>query len=172
MVQVFQIFQDLVAELEGKLTINGHSEDLLHQSLAQESIYKLYFSYMEENMCIEYVLGATHYAAIAVFIESDKKLPEFEITTRTPFMSLFKGKKNRVQIKSEDKAIREKIESNPSFIELSELSANTRFVPYTFGKSRDLGYEMKTEYHLEFSERTQELKPLIQFHKDLIDILV
>jgi hypothetical protein len=99
-------------------------------------------------------------------------IPEFKFTTRSPFMTLFRGKMNRVQIKCDDSKLKDKIESNPHFIELKDFSAKFGFEPFTFEKVKNLRYEMKTEYSLQFQERTQELPSLIQFHKALIDFVI
>jgi hypothetical protein len=49
LIQLLQIFQDLASKLNGKLSVNGYSEELLYQSFAQESIYRLSFPYNNED---------------------------------------------------------------------------------------------------------------------------
>lgn len=171
MINLFEIFKTIAAEESGRLTINGDDEELEKQANAQESIYRLYIPYKKEEICVEYAVGAQHVASTSLILETMTNCPEFEITTRSPFFILFMGKKDRIKVSCKDLKLKKKISLNPHLAQINKLSDNTAFEPNTFAENKKFGFEIRTEYHLVFPKRTKEIRPLIQFYKDLIDYL-
>jgi hypothetical protein len=171
LIQLLKIFKSLAIEFNASLTINGYPHDLEKQSEAQRSHYKLLIPYKKETLSLEYMVGAQHTASMSIIVEEITEKCAFEVTTRSHFMSLFSGKANKVQVKSENLDLKRMIESNEHFLEMKRLIQNSRFEPLIFGKYTRDGYLMKTEYHLVFPKRTQEIHSLIHFHQALIDFV-
>lgn len=61
------------------------------------------------------------------------------------------------------------LKKNIALNQLNLIAQNTAFSPAISGKYSDNTYFIITKYHLQFSNWTQVLEPIIEFYKTCID---
>lgn len=136
-----------------------------------QSTYHLSFKYRGEKITINNLLGSQSYGEVIVELSDTKDNMNFSIETKSSFISLFSLKKGRFNIQSKNNELKSFLNTNSQLKTLHAIIEDTQFEPNFYGEKTKNGYLLKTEYHLQFPERSEVLQPLIDFYKALIDEL-
>ncbi len=132
-------------------------------------IFILDLSYKECPIKIKNTTGTAYYGLITSKILTNNKPLEFELTTRSHLSTLFWRKNDRFKIETDYTTLNQFLKNSTSLSKLNQIAKKTKFHPLIKGEFQSDGYKLTTKYHLEFSDWTQVLVPLINFYKEFID---
>lgn len=147
---------------DGNISLTGgvHSPDV-------EFIIK--FVYQGCEVVIINKTGYNYYGNVISKFKATKTSLGFDLYTKSHFARLFSRKKEQFKIESIDENLNHLLNKSPALKELAKIAKNTVFEPMIIGTYVNDYYELRTEYHLQFSNWTQVLEPLIAFYKEFID---
>ena len=130
-------------------------------------IYLVKFTYKDCEFSVLNTTGTSYEGNITCKLASGLQSIPFEITTISHLANLFRRKKSRFQIKSENENISYFLNQNQTIKKLSAIAHKHNYSPWFFCDTNEK--KLVTKYHLEFDDWTQVIEPTIQLYKDLID---
>lgn len=168
-----KILEEIAEEENGSYT---YEEETLPQSSwgesTEEGHHKLQIEYKGIKIRLIFTTKTHCLAQVEFILPTQENKLTFEMTTKSPLMSLFFRRKNPIQVKTKDPELKQYLEEHPGFESMNEKAKAYAFEPFIVGKNTINGYLVRTEFHLQFPERTEVVRPLILFYKGLIDRLV
>lgn len=133
------------------------------------STYKLTVSHKGNTFWLKNTFGNSDRGELELYLPKLSGRSEFEITTKSHFMTLFSKKKQRLNISCEDETIVYILTRALNASWLNEYLQKAAFDPYIKGENVDGKFRIRTEYHLIFEGKHEVIKPLINFYKTLIE---
>ncbi len=161
-------FKEIAKKENGKFYLHDKNISIGGGVRSPNIIYKLKFSYNNNNFIITYQVGNTNVGTIHCELSKSLKPIEFEINSISHLKNLFLRKKNRLKVKTSDENFSCFINNNHSFEALNQIASKENFSPYIYSKLNN-SWSIISEYHLEFSDWTQTVEPSIDFIKNIID---
>lgn len=162
-------FTEISTVENGELNISEKIHTAGMGRRAFQTIYHLVLNYKGEQFTIKNLIGAQSYGEITMELNDVNEGVDFNIETKSPFLSLFSFNKERLNITCKNEQLKMFLNTNRSIKKLLEIIEETQFEPSITGKAVDGKYILKTVYHLQFPERTVVIEPLIGFYKSIID---
>ncbi len=166
-----QLFEAIAEEEKAEFIFNNELYSLGDDATTPEKIFKLAAEHKGADFWIRNILGTQAVGEAELLIKSPILLPEFEIKSKSHFASIFSRKKSRLKIHCENPTLDLFLHKSPELSLLHDLIKETQFEPYITGENKLDGFLIRTEYHLQFVERTEVIRPLFHFYKKLIDQL-
>jgi hypothetical protein len=158
-------FETLAEQENGKLTINSENVSTNIGAKSPSIIYKLRLNYKECEIIINYKTGTSFVGNINCKLSKNIKATPFEINTISQLKSLFYRKNNRFKIITKKEYFYNFLINNEPLKYLNQVSIKENFTPIIICETNNID----CEFHLEFKNPTQVVKPLIEFLKNVID---
>lgn len=133
--------------------------------------YRLDIKHKGETIIVTNMLGAQSYGRINLEINNSTFQYPFKITTIDHLEALIFFKKDRMKIKCKDISLKVFLDRSQDLDDMKYFLKATTFSPTIEGKFKDGTYTILTEYHINFPERGEVIRPLIDLYKSLIDYI-
>lgn len=162
-------FEKLAEEENGQFHEQNKKYYGRGMSHAPVSKYLLKVVYRDQEVSVLYELGNYNLAKVECILSSGLGVPEFRIKTKGQFWLIFNKTKDKFEIECENSNFKEWLLNRLKILGLDRISRDSLFEPKIFGRKEEGGFEIVTKYHLEFSNKENVIRPLIEFYKALID---
>ncbi len=169
---LIKFFQNFSETENGKLTVFRNTVKAGLGTKAPESGFHLVIPYKEKIITIKYDVSLGAVGLIKCSLDLNKNAPNFEIYTKSHFMTLFSFSKNRFKFKSNNLHLNSILNTSSNILQLKEITKETQFELQLEGKFNEDTFVLKTEYTLLLEDKTSMLAPLISLFKELIDFYV
>jgi hypothetical protein len=136
------------------------------------TISRLMISIPYENHIIELVneFGLSNTAKVEMKIQNGT-IPDFEISNRSHLMNLFSINKQYLIVKSNNAQTKLFLEKALDISGMKTIAKENLFEPKIKTERIDGSLFIKTEYHLQLTDKIGAAKALIDFHIEIIDNL-
>ena len=135
------------------------------------SIHTFKFIHKNVEVLLKYELGNSNLAEIKFTIPNQISAKDFKLETKEHIFRIFSANKDLWKIKGEDKLFISKVKDALNSSGLSKLADKTSFEPYILGKNSNNNYTLNTTFSLSFENYDNSIEPIIDFHKQIIDLL-
>jgi hypothetical protein len=166
-----EIFEEIAKEERADCNIED-SKTRVGGVVIFEATYDLSIDYNGKLIRVHNILGGMASGELEMLLPKQSDQTKFEITTKSPFSSLFSRKKERVKISSKDHSIIKFFNDSSELQKIQDIIKDTGFEPYIKGKNTKYGFLVRTEYHLAFEERREVIRPLIALYKSIAKRIV
>lgn len=133
------------------------------------TIYSLQLKHDGIDIQIDYEFGNSNVAEITFEMDTDTKVPHFEMRTKDHFSRLFSFNKNPWKIESKKDIFASKVIDYLDQSNLKYLANKEAFEPILKGIDANGKYNFNTKFYLGFNNKEESLLPIITFHQLLID---
>ncbi len=159
-----------IAEEEGA-TIKISDEDILIGGGVRSPNLEFFLTlpYKDKKITLYNASGTSYEGRVTTKFSEPKEALVFEMTTRNHFIQLFYWNKNRFKVRAENPGIESFLRNSVALENLKNIAKDTAFEPRIVGENTKDGFRLIITYHLQFSDWTQVVSPLLQFHKEFID---
>ena len=130
---------------------------------------QLKIPYDNQIIEIEYSFSKTHVGVLFSQLKDGFSIPQFQISNRSHYKRLFNKKLNILKINCEDPKFRKYLTSKLDELQIEHIAREVKFESQITGRINNDQYEIKTSFHLAFSEKKTVLRPMINLYKCLID---
>lgn len=174
---MLEIFQQIAKEENGDLYINNerysaYLPTVVMGAVVYSDTYQLSFEYKKHTVLVKNELGAHNVGTLNCILNLELPHKDFVLTPKGFWYKIAsKSGQMGFTIKTDDAMLKRFLEGNTTLLQLSEIVRRSGFEPFTTGKDKGRYFELHTQYHLQFEQRTLVPRPLIQFYKELIDYL-
>ncbi|WP_203296816.1 hypothetical protein [Luteirhabdus pelagi] len=115
--------------------------------------------------------GKTDSAKFIIELEPLNRISEFELTSFEHLRKLILFRKQNWELKPEHGSLRFDVEKLLAKHGLINLMEKTAFQPEMSGKLRNRKYRIETMFSLKYDGNIQSIKPIVDFHKELVDLI-
>ncbi len=159
-----------IAEEEGAaLKISDEDIPLGGGVRSPNLVFLLTLNYKGKKITLYNATGTSYEGRVTTVIGEPKDALTFEMTTRNHFINLFYFNKNRFTVRTKNPNIESFLRNSSALKRLKKIAQDTAFEPRIAGENNKDGFQLIITYHLQFSDWTQVVSPLLQFHKEFID---
>jgi len=116
--------------------------------------------------------GTTAVGKVECLLPKLNQSLEFEITTVSHFVNLFLRKGGRFRIESKNEEVKTFFNQSIGLAKMRGIAKKDSFDPLIYGKNRGEEFRLITEYHLQFDNYWEVIKPIILFNKEFINLFV
>jgi len=131
-------------------------------------IFLVKFKYKDNEISILNQTGTSFVGNINYKLNKTLQPIAFEISSISHITNLFRRRKSRFKIKTENENIKYFLEQSSSLNQLSKIAEKENFSPLITCELNDF-WSIESNYHLEFDNWTQVVEPTIKLYKALID---
>jgi len=131
-------------------------------------IFLVKFKYKDNEISILNQTGTSFVGNINCKLNKTLQPIAFEISSISHITNLFRRRKSRFKIKTENENIKYFLEQSSSLNQLSKIAEKENFSPLITCELNDF-WSIESNYHLEFDNWTQVVEPTIKLYKALID---
>uniref|UniRef100_UPI0025D3293A hypothetical protein n=1 Tax=Winogradskyella sp. TaxID=1883156 RepID=UPI0025D3293A len=132
-------------------------------------VYKMNIDYKGKTIHFVNKTGTEFYGLVTCDFPKVMEKLDFEISTRSHFISLFVGSNQRIKVKTQSAQINSFFKQSSAFRELRRISKDTVFEPSIIGTNVNGKYNITTKYSLQFTDWTRSIQPIIQLQKQFVD---
>ncbi len=132
-------------------------------------IYLLKVPHKDYEITIINETGTSFVANITAQFPVTRQSLDFNLTTKSHLSTLFSRTKERFKLNSNTANITSFIKNNESVKQLNTIAKDTLFEPNIIGSYNNGVYTLESKYHVQFSDWTQVIEPLIQFYRTFIN---
>ena len=161
-------FTDLAKKENGKFLYKDESLAYINGVRSPNVNYRVDFDYLGCHFTVINRTGTAYVGMIKCEISPNLNPIEFEINNITHFENLFRRKKSRLRIKSDNLDISNFLKNNEEFIELERIAARDKFSPVIVCENKG-NWKIMSKYHLEFDNWIEPVEPTIALFKSLIN---
>lgn len=136
------------------------------------SVHNFIFKHKDVEISIRYEIGKSNLAEINFRIPNYAGNKEFKLDTKEHFFRLFSANKKPWKIEGSDKLFTSKINDILRQSGLTKIASETSFEPNIVGSYSHGDYTLITTFSLSFENYEDSVEPIIEFHKQLIDLLL
>lgn len=159
-----------IAEKEGgKLSYQDKDISIGGGVKSPKLVFLLKINHKGHDISIVNETGTSFVAKITCHLPVSKTSLNFDLTTKSHLSTLFSRTKNRFKIDSNNSNLDAFIKNDLALKQLNALANETTFAPSISGNYNEDSYTLVTKYHLQFSDWTQVIEPLIAFYRAFID---
>ncbi|WP_452601044.1 hypothetical protein [Pontimicrobium sp. MEBiC06410] len=162
-------FIRIAKQENGKLSYKDNDISIGGGIKSPKVIYHLKISHKGHDIIIINETGTSYAARITTQFLVSKQSLNFKLTTKSHLSTLFSKTKERFKLKSPNPNMLSFIKNNESMQLLNTIANNTLFEPSITGYYNKTHYTLETKYHVQFSDWTQVIEPLIHFYRTFID---
>ena len=163
------IFKEIADNVGAKLEIIDDKYIYTDGSRSPHIVYSLSLNYKDRIIRITNSTGTTFVGNAVCIVSKPKESLEFEILTRSHFVNLFYRSKDRFKIETQNENIKSFLRQSDGFSKMKIISKDVMFDPTFIGKNTSEGFQLVTEYHLQFNNWWEVVEPLFLFYKEFID---
>lgn len=164
-----KLFKDIATEENATLEILEKVLDTGDGSRLPYYVYLMHLTYKGASIKFINNVGTQFYGYVTCDFQETLKNLDFEITTRSHFISLFKKNNERIKLITKSAKVNSFLKQSSAFRELTKISNHTAFEPWLIGQNIDDKYNITTKYSLQFEGWKQSIRPMLRFQKELID---
>ena len=132
-------------------------------------IYKLTLEHSEIGIILLNETGTAYVGSVSSSFKTVKHSLDFSINTNTHFSRVFSRSKLPFKIKSSNLNLNAFLRDNQNLKRLETIANKTKFEPYIRGSYEENLFQLKVDYHLQFSDWQHVIEPLLDFYKDFIE---
>lgn len=166
------IFNEIAEEYGCDYYINDIKVNATLGSKMPITKHHLNIDYNGVTFKLLYELGNYNLAETSFNIKNTRfPIPAFQVDTRDRIVRFFTSNKSIWKIKSKDSKLKFDLNEILNTSTLTALANKEAFDPMIKGYSDDSGFHLYTRYSLAFNNKETSIKPVIEFHKNLIDYL-
>ncbi len=136
------------------------------------SIYYLTINVGGHLLELRYDFGNHNIAEIELAVKTDVRVPEISIETRSHLQRLLSSKKNIWNIRCKNKTVKTLINEMLDESGLTSTAENEAFEPNVKSEYKNSTFYLKTFHSLGFNYKEKSIKPIIEFHKKVIEFIV
>ncbi|MDY8135705.1 hypothetical protein [Aquimarina sp. 2201CG5-10] len=161
-------FRNLAEKENGKIYYQDEDISIGDGVRSPNVIFIVKFTYKENQITILNRTGTAYVGEITCTLPSTSRPIQFELSSISHLTNFFLRKKSRLKITSENENIKHFFKNNSALNKLKEIAKKEDFSPLIYC---DPSEERKiiAKYHLEFSDWTEVIEPIIELYKNLAD---
>ena len=165
------IFTELAKKHNGEYNVENINVRGKRFSRLPISTHHFNFTHLNTKLKVKYEFGNHNLAEIKFVLEDVNKIPDIQINAREHLFRLFSFNKKVWKFKSKSKADISLYEFLLNENGLTSIAKDFAFEPQIHGKWNKNKFEFYTFYSLAFENKENSLKPVIEFHKMIIEHL-
>lgn len=135
------------------------------------SIYTFTLNHRDVTVKVKYEFGNFNLAEVEFVVPAEIKVSEFKLETKDNFSRWFSFNKSFWEIKSESTLFTSKLMDVLRQSSLTNLANDTSFEPIMSGINNLQTYTFSTKFYLGFTNKEDSIIPVIEFHKQIIDLI-
>jgi len=160
-------------EIAEQLGCDYNYSEERHVSLVSGNIpisyHSLTLTYKTVKIELQYEFGGQNLASVKSAIETDKKVPDFKVKTRSQIKRLFSRNKSPFIVQSKDDLFDVFILNVLDDAGYNEIATKTTFDPELSGVNTADHYKLSTNFYLGFDDKENSILPSINLYKRIID---
>lgn len=161
-----------IADIEGgKFDFNSKKYAMGGGVRQTQDTYFLAITHKEFPILFKYEMGVAASGSIFLRFPFTSDEFSFEITVKNALFLLFKKHAFPFKIKSDSENLKRFLETSKSVNELVQIIRKLPFDPIIIGKKDGNEFTVNTTFHISFEERTEVIRPMLAFYKELIDYI-
>ncbi len=136
------------------------------------AIHYLNLKYKGVTINVKYELGNHNLAEINFSMKLEKAFPKIKIENKNQFSKLFSFNKKIWKIKCREKQVILDLAELLNTSGLTKIAEREAFEPEIEGESKNSNFDLYTRFYLGFNNKEKSIRPIIEFHKGLIDYII
>lgn len=128
-------------------------------------------SHKNQNILITYDFGSHNLAKYEINMPIKQLVPEMNVDTVEHFFRMFKKDKCPWKIKCQDPTFKADVIHLLKQSGLLKMAEDTSFEPNIKCQMKKGEIQIKTNFYLGFEGKASSIKHVVEFHKDLIDLI-
>jgi len=169
---MIEAFKEIEKEENGvfHLETEKHSFDTgVH---AEQDTYYLALKYRRFDILVEYGMGIEAYGRFYLHLPEQSRRSQFTIEAKNTLRNLF-GRKEAFPFKltCSSSNLLDFFEQSSTLKIIAEQYKTFNYDPVIYGKNDDGKFLVQAYFHTAFKERTEVIRPMLAFYKELIDYI-
>lgn len=167
-----QVFAEIANRENGKLSIKDEIVSMGMGVRSPYTVYTILLHYKGVEIVVHNQVGTKSIGSITCQFPIEITVPSFELETRSNFITLFIGKKNRFRISCKDLKFKEYLKQEISEANILIFIQKDQFEPYLTSQKNKDKTVVRTEYSLLFEDWPLVISPLLGLNKKIIDWII